>query len=57
MAALSPRAAQLITLHYHEGFSLVEAGKVLGISEGAAKAALCRARHELRTRMLNEVCE
>ncbi len=57
MAALSPRAAQLITLHYHEGFSLIEAGKVLGISEGAAKAALCRARQELRTRILNEVHE
>lgn len=57
MAALSPRASQLITLHYHEGFSLLEAGRVLGMSEGAAKAALCRARQELRTRMLNEVAE
>ena len=57
MAALSPRAAQLITLHYHEGFSLLEAGQVLGMSEGAAKAALCRARQELRTTMLNEVRE
>ena len=57
ISALSPRAAQLIALHYHEGFSLIEAGKVLGISEGAAKAALCRARQELRTRMLNEVHE
>lgn len=55
MSALSPRAAQLITLHYHEGFTLLEAGRVLGMSEGAAKAALCRARQELRTRMLNEV--
>ncbi len=57
MAALSPRAVQLITLHYHEGFSLIEAGRVLGMSEGAAKAALCRARQALRTRMLNEARE
>jgi len=54
MAALSPRAAQLVTLHYHEGFSLLEAGRVLGMSESAAKAALCRARQELRKRMKDE---
>lgn len=54
LATLSPRAIQLIRLHYHEGFSLMEAGAVLGMSEGAAKAALCRARQELRKRMTNE---
>lgn len=51
LATLTPRALQLITLHYHEGFSLQEVGAVLGMSEGAAKAALCRARQELRTKM------
>ena len=51
LATLTPRSLQLITLHYHEGFSLQEAGAVLGMSEGAVKAALCRARQELRTKM------
>ena len=52
LAALSPRSLQLVTLHYHEGFSLQEAGAMLGMSEGAAKAALCRARQELRKKMI-----
>lgn len=52
LANLSPRALQLVTLHYHEGFSLQEAGAVLGISESAAKVALCRARRQLRSAML-----
>jgi len=51
LATLTPRALQLITLHYHEGFSLQEAGAMLGMSEGAAKAALCRARQALRKEM------
>lgn len=51
LAELAPRAGQLITLHYHEGLSLKESGAILGMSEGAAKAALCRARQELRERM------
>ena len=54
LTTLQPRALQLIRLHYHEGFSLQEAGAVLGMSEGAAKAALCRARQELRKRITNE---
>ena len=49
LSTLPPRALQLVTLHYHEGFSLQEAGAVLGISEGAAKVALCRARQHLRS--------
>lgn len=52
MAALPARAQQLITLHYHEGFTLQEAGDVLGISESAAKVALCRARKQLRTAII-----
>ena len=54
LATLSPRAQQLIRLHYHEGFSLQEARAVLGMTEGAAKAALCRARQELRKKMKSE---
>lgn len=52
VAALPARAVQLITLHYHEGFTLREAGEVLGMSESAAKVALCRARQQLRRRLL-----
>lgn len=54
LAGLAPRARQLVTLHYHEGFTLAEAGAVLGIGEGAAKVALCRARRQLREMMLQE---
>lgn len=56
MASLSPRALQLVRLHYHEGFTLQEAGSVLGMSEGAAKAALCRARQELRKKIHEGGC-
>lgn len=52
LATLAPRSQQLITLHYHEGFTLQEAGDMLGISEGAAKVTLCRARQQLRKRLL-----
>jgi RNA polymerase sigma factor (sigma-70 family) len=52
LAALAPRDRQLVTLHYHEGFTLHEAGAVLGMSESAAKVALCRARRQLREKLL-----
>lgn len=52
LGALSPRARQLITLHYHEGFTLHEAGDMLGITAGAAKVTLCRARQQLRKLLL-----
>lgn len=45
---LPPRAATLVHMHYFEGFSLREAGEVLGLSENAAKVALHRARGRLR---------
>ncbi len=51
LSGLPARARQLIALHYHEGFTLQEAGDMLGISEGAAKVALCRARRQLRIAM------
>lgn len=39
----------LIQLHYQEGLTIREAAEVLGMSEGAAKVALHRARKTLRT--------
>ncbi|MFP6615946.1 MAG: RNA polymerase sigma factor [Candidatus Hydrogenedentota bacterium] len=39
----------LIQLYYQEGLTIVEAAKVLEMSEGAAKVALHRARKTLRT--------
>ena len=45
---LSPRSALLIDLHYREGMTLREAGEIVGMSEGAAKVALLRARRALR---------
>ncbi|MDK1046370.1 MAG: sigma-70 family RNA polymerase sigma factor [Anaerolineales bacterium] len=39
----------LIQLHYQEGLTIREAAGVLGMSEGAAKVALHRARKRLRT--------
>ena len=52
LAQLNDRAARLVALHYQEGFSLAEAGDVLGLTENAAKVALCRARKQLRTLMV-----
>lgn len=46
---LPARAASLIHLHYHEGLSIREAAHIVGMSEGAAKVALHRARKTLRT--------
>lgn len=45
---LAPEPAALIHLHYHEGMSIREAGGVVGMTEGAAKVALHRARKRLR---------
>jgi len=46
--ALTPRSAMLVDLHYREGMTLREAGEIVGMSEGAAKVALLRARRALR---------
>ena len=48
MNRLPPRSAALLHLHYFEGMTLQEAGKVLSMGKGAAKVALCRARKRLR---------
>ena len=54
VAALAPTSAALIHLHYTEGMSIREAAEVVGMSEGAAKTALCRARKQLRERLIEE---
>ena len=54
MAALQPRAALLIQLHHSEGFPIREAAAIVGMSPESAKVALCRARKELRERLLKE---
>jgi RNA polymerase sigma-70 factor (ECF subfamily) len=46
---LPPQSAVLIHLHYHEGMRIREAAEVVGMTENAAKVALCRARKILRT--------
>src|SRR4051794_6911849 len=55
---------QIVLLHYGEGLSCAEAATVLGISHGAARVRLHRAREQLRRRLgavageerENEVC-
>jgi RNA polymerase sigma-70 factor, ECF subfamily len=49
---LPERAAMLVHLHYFEGFSLREAGEIVGLSENAAKVALHRARKQLREQLV-----
>ncbi|MCP4645019.1 MAG: RNA polymerase sigma factor [bacterium] len=51
VAQLPPRVGILVRLHYTEGFSIREAAESVGLSEGAAKTALCRARRQLRRLM------
>jgi len=54
VSRLAPRTAALIQLHYDEGMSIGEAAEVLGMKEGAAKVALCRARKQLREWLVEE---
>jgi RNA polymerase sigma-70 factor (ECF subfamily) len=54
VSALAPAHAALIHLHYTEGMSIREAAEVVGMSEGAAKTALCRARKQLRKRLIED---
>ena len=46
---LPDQPRELLTLHYFSGLSLRRAGELTGMTEGAAKTALCRARQRLRT--------
>lgn len=49
--ALPRRYAELLTLHYFAGLSLKQTADFLGISYGAAKTALFRARAQLKKRL------
>lgn len=51
IAALPQRYAELLTLYYFAGLSLQQTADFLGISYGAAKTALFRARVQLRQRL------
>jgi RNA polymerase sigma-70 factor (ECF subfamily) len=51
---LPPRSAALVHLHYREGLSIAEAADMLGMTEGAAKVALHRARKNLREWLIED---
>jgi RNA polymerase sigma factor (sigma-70 family) len=48
IAALPPRARQVIVLHDVEGYTHAEIAKLLGIAVGTSKRALFDARHAVR---------
>jgi RNA polymerase sigma-70 factor (ECF subfamily) len=48
VAQLPERHAALVHMHYAEDMPIREAAGVLGMTENAAKVALCRARKRLR---------
>ena len=48
---LSPLDREIITLYYYGELSLKEVGAAMGISPGAARTMLCRARRKLKTRL------
>jgi len=54
VSQLPVRSALLIQLHYTEGLAIREAAGIVGMSEGAAKVALCRARGRLRELLAEE---
>ena len=54
---LPERSRLLVQLHYIDGMSIRDAGEVIGMREGAAKVALCRARKILRKILLDEAVE
>ena len=45
------RIGEVITLYYYGELSLKEVGAAMGISPGAARTLLCRARKKLKTRL------
>jgi RNA polymerase sigma-70 factor (ECF subfamily) len=50
---LNKKQRLTVTLHYVEGFSVVETAKILKIPEGTVKSRLSKAREQLKT-LLNE---
>ncbi len=57
LEALSEPQRVVVHLHRFEGLSFAEIGKVLGISEGAARVRAFRAYAELRTLLADLVAE
>lgn len=51
---LPPRSALLVHLHYREGLNIAEAAEIVGMTEGAAKVALHRARQSLREWLIED---
>lgn len=48
---LAPLDREIVTLYYYGGLSLKEAGAAMGITPGAARTMLCRARKKLKGRL------
>ena len=48
---LAPLDREVITLYYYGELSLKEVGTAMGISPGAARTMLCRARKKLKIRL------
>ncbi len=48
---LSPLDREIITLYYYGQLSLKEVGAAMGITPGAARTMLCRARKKLKSRL------
>ena len=55
LQALSPVDREIVTLHYYGGLSLKEAGEAMGLTPGAARTLLCRARKKLKSRLEGQI--
>jgi len=51
---LPARSAALMHLHYHEDMPIADAAAIVGMTEGAARVALHRARRTLRELLIEE---
>lgn len=54
LSKISPKNKAVVILHYLEGYSVKEIGKIFGISESAVKMRLMRGRDELKTHLDKE---
>ncbi|UQT48215.1 sigma-70 family RNA polymerase sigma factor [Flavonifractor plautii] len=50
-----PGGSEIVTLHYYGGLSLKEAGEAMGLTPGAARTLLCRARKKLKSRLEGQI--
>ncbi len=57
LAGLPPKQRALVMLFYYEDRPLTQAAEILGISHGAAKVALYRARRQLAAQLEEEVAD